>query len=182
MALRNVLMTLLHGKPATGYDLTKSFEEVAGFFWQASHQQVYRELSRMLEEGLVESKEIEQQGRPDKKIYSLTDVGLEQLRQWLRQPTEHKRNNDEGLVRLLGAELLGREGLIQDLQSQREAHKKRLAVYERIQAVDYADGFESKTNYQLMAYLTLLKGIRMEQARVKWTQEALSLLQQWTSV
>jgi len=183
MALRHVLMILLHEQPASGYGLTKAFEEVAGNFWQASHQQVYRELARMREEGLVESEDIAQQGRPDKKDYSLTELGLAELRSWLQQPTVAKRSNDEGLVKLLGANLLGRTALMRDLRSQGAAHRQRLEAYRQIeQTEDCANNIESMTVYERMAYLTLLKGIRLEQARAEWTDEALSLLGQWTAI
>lgn len=180
MALRHVLMILLHEKPASGYELTKAFEEVAGNFWQASHQQVYRELSRMRDEGLVDAEDIAQQGRPDKKDYSLTEEGLTQLREWLRQPTVAKRSNDEGLVRLLGARLLGREALMRDLQAQGDAHRQRLEMYRQMeQAEDFANNVGAMAVYERMAYLALLKGIRMEAARAAWTEEALSLLERW---
>lgn len=180
MALRHVLMILLHEKPASGYELTKAFEEVAGNFWQASHQQVYRELSRMRDEGLVEAEDIAQEGRPDKKDYSLTDEGLAQLREWLRQPTVAKRSNDEGLVRLLGARLLGREALMRDLRAQGDAHRQRLERYRQIErAADYANAIAAMSVYERMAYLALLKGIRLETARAAWAEEAISLLEQW---
>ena len=178
MALRHVLLTLLSEQPATGYALTKSFEEVAGYFWQASHQQVYRELAAMQAEGLVEVREVMQSNRPDKKEYTLSATGLAELRRWLEQPTELRRSNDEGLVKLLGAHLLGREGVLKDLETQANAHRKKLATYRKLKA-EFDDSVADKTLYERMAYVTLLKGIRVETARLQWTREAKQLIEQW---
>ncbi|HHX8553535.1 PadR family transcriptional regulator [Vibrio diabolicus] len=74
MNLGNLLLTILEQRTQTGYDLTNRTMPESGA-WQASHQQVYRELGRMTEKGLV-SHEIEaQDGKPDRKKYSITQGG-----------------------------------------------------------------------------------------------------------
>ncbi|EGQ7844511.1 MULTISPECIES: PadR family transcriptional regulator [Vibrio] len=74
MNLGNLLLAILEQRTQTGYDLTNRTMPESGA-WQASHQQVYRELGRMTEKGLV-SHEIEaQDGKPDRKKYSITQGG-----------------------------------------------------------------------------------------------------------
>ncbi|EJL8716037.1 PadR family transcriptional regulator [Vibrio alginolyticus] len=74
MNLGNLLLAILEQRTQTGYDLTNRTMPESGA-WQASHQQVYRELGRMTEKGLV-SHEIEaQNGKPDRKKYSITQGG-----------------------------------------------------------------------------------------------------------
>ncbi|EOX4439008.1 PadR family transcriptional regulator [Vibrio alginolyticus] len=74
MTLGNLLLAILEQRTQTGYDLTNRTMPESGA-WQASHQQVYRELGRMTEKGLV-SHEIEaQDGKPDRKKYSITQGG-----------------------------------------------------------------------------------------------------------
>lgn len=72
----HLLMLLRHGEK-TGYDLTKVMEK--SYIWQASHQQVYRTLNSFLNSDLVSARCIPQEGKPDKKGYSLTEKGIEAI-------------------------------------------------------------------------------------------------------
>jgi DNA-binding PadR family transcriptional regulator len=58
-----------------GYDLSKRFDGSVGFFWNATQQQIYRELAKLEDQGWISPQTISQQGRPDKKLYSVTDFG-----------------------------------------------------------------------------------------------------------
>ncbi|MEC9051419.1 MAG: PadR family transcriptional regulator, partial [Actinomycetota bacterium] len=73
MALEHALLVALSEQPASGLDLTKRFGRSIGFFWSATHQQIYRVLGRMDRDGWVSVEEVAQQGRPDKKVYAVTD-------------------------------------------------------------------------------------------------------------
>src|SRR3954466_9505925 len=108
MSLRHVLLTILLEKPATGYDLTRTFEEQLRHFWQATHQQVYRELAGLLADGFVKVSAVAQNDKPDKKIYRISRAGERALSDWLRSPPRHRPINDEVLIRLLSGNLLGR--------------------------------------------------------------------------
>jgi DNA-binding PadR family transcriptional regulator len=66
--------------PQTGYDLSKEFDEKVSCYWQATSQQIYRELARMEAQGWVAMTVIPQSGRPDKKLYALTELGQQELR------------------------------------------------------------------------------------------------------
>ena len=70
MSLPYVILTILKDNDSTGYDVTKKLSGTIGLFWSASHQQVYRELNKMLKMSWVNSSFFPQQGKPDKKIYS----------------------------------------------------------------------------------------------------------------
>lgn len=182
MALGHVLMTLLQQRPATGYELTKSFDELPGNFWQASHQQVYRELARLLNEGLLSFRAMRQADRPDKKIYALTRAGRIALEAWLSEPLKLRQSNDEGLVKMLGAVQLGSDGLRQQLEQQCDAHKQRLAMYRALEREHFPDGADAQPMFQRVAFLTLLKGIKVEQARLAWVRQSLALLKRWPTV
>src|SRR3990170_1433115 len=87
MALEHALLVALREQPASGLDLAKRFSRSIGFFWQATHQQIYRVLGRMDADGWVEVTEVAQAGRPDKKVYAVTPAGADALRAWLAEPT-----------------------------------------------------------------------------------------------
>lgn len=82
--LRYAILGLINRSPVTGYDITKHFNDSISKFWDAKHSQIYPELRRLLEEGLVEYKVTIQGERMEKKLYSITDEGHEELLRWLR--------------------------------------------------------------------------------------------------
>ncbi|CUU60722.1 DNA-binding transcriptional regulator, PadR family [Parafrankia irregularis] len=85
MSLRHGLLGLLAEGPASGYDLTRRFEQVLGAVWPAGHPQIYGELSRLASDGLIE---IDSEGPRGRKAYRITDAGLAEIRRWLSEPSE----------------------------------------------------------------------------------------------
>ena len=75
MALSHALLAALHNAPCSGYDLAKKFDGSVGFVWNASHQQIYRELTKLEEQSYVIAEVIQQDNRPDKKVYKVTSTG-----------------------------------------------------------------------------------------------------------
>ena len=70
MALEHALLVALSERPASGLELTRRFEKSLGFFWHATHQQIYRVLARMEADGWVTVEVVEQDGRPDKRVHT----------------------------------------------------------------------------------------------------------------
>ena len=75
MALEHALLVALRERPASGLELARRFDRSIGFFWHATHQQIYRVLGRMESDGWVRVKTVAQQGRPDKKVYDVAPAG-----------------------------------------------------------------------------------------------------------
>ncbi len=86
MSLAHAMLALLVHCPQSGYDLTKTFEESIGCFWKATHQQIYRELGKLEAQGWVEPEVIPQEGRPDKKLYTITGAGKSTCQSGLQNP------------------------------------------------------------------------------------------------
>ena len=84
--LGDVILTVLAHRPMTGYEIARSFDQALSHFWYASHQQIYRELARLNQDGLVVYRSVAQSGKPDKKRYSLTSAGRAALRKWVVAP------------------------------------------------------------------------------------------------
>lgn len=71
MALEHAILVSLLEQPGSGYELARRFERSIGYFWTATHQQIYRVLKRMESGGWIDVREVPQQARPDKKEYSV---------------------------------------------------------------------------------------------------------------
>ncbi len=85
MSLPYGLLGLLQYQDGSGYDMAKMFEGSLNFFWHAQSSQIYREFARMEEKGWVTCQSIIQDGRPNKKVYSITDAGREEFARWLSE-------------------------------------------------------------------------------------------------
>ena len=90
MALGHAIMTALLEDDLSGYELAKDFETSLGFFWQASHQQIYQELRKLSDKHWLSKREVNQRGKPNKIVYGITREGREALAQWVFSSTDRK--------------------------------------------------------------------------------------------
>lgn len=102
MSLIHGLLGILKYSDMTGYELAKTFNESLHFFWQAQPSQIYRELNKMEDQGLLSSRIKIQTEKPNKRIYSITKDGNAELQNWLNSemPNEMMASRSEVLLRL----------------------------------------------------------------------------------
>ena len=172
MALEHALLVALSEQPAAGLDLARRFERSIGFFWSATHQQVYRVLARMHADGWLELEEVAQAGRPDKKVYAVSATGAAVLREWLARPTESQALRSELAVKLRGASYGDREAVLDVVRANLADHATRLAHYRQLEKRDHPDPGALRGR-DLDQYLVLRGGIRLEEFWVGWLTEYL---------
>jgi DNA-binding PadR family transcriptional regulator len=172
MALEHALLVALSEQPASGLELAKRFSRSIGFFWQATHQQIYRVLARMDTDGWVQVTEVSQSGRPVKKVYDVSPAGREVLAQWLAEPTETPGLRSDLAVKLRGA-TFGDPGAVLDVVRANLAdHQVRLDHYRQLLKRDYPTPGDL-SGLELDQYLVLRGGIRLEEFWVEWLTEYL---------
>lgn len=86
MSLPHFILGALADQPMTGYDLNKSFQTSINHFWSTDQSQIYRALQGLKKRGFVTDKQIIQQDYPNKKLYSISPTGKQELRRWLQTP------------------------------------------------------------------------------------------------
>jgi DNA-binding PadR family transcriptional regulator len=103
MSVRNAILGLLAQEPRHGYELRAAFEALVGGddIWAVKPAQIYSTLARLEEGGLVYQESVEQDGGPEKRIYSLTPVGREELTQWFTTGVPGEHHRDEFFVKLM---------------------------------------------------------------------------------
>lgn len=174
MALPHTILAVLSQQPYSGYDISKRFDESVSCYWRASQQQIYRELGKMEQQGWVTHETVPQEGKPDKKIYSLTALGQAELRRWYGEPTEPTPIREDLLVRVLAAPYVPDGGLVEELQRRRQLHCDQLANY---QAMDKQyNALADPPVIEQFRYLTLRRGMRYEQDWIDWIDEVLAFL------
>ena len=175
MSLSYAILATLVDQACSGYDLAKRFDASVGYFWAASHQQIYRELSRLEQRGWIQGETVSQSGRPNKKMYHITDLGREAMIAWMQQPSALNPVKEEILVKLFAGTLVEPSVLLSALNHYRQLHQQHLQVYEGIAQAYFAqpERLPLATKCQ---YLTLRKGIRYEQDCLVWCDEAIACL------
>ncbi|HSG88255.1 MAG TPA: PadR family transcriptional regulator [Pseudomonadales bacterium] len=181
MALSHAIMTALLEEDLSGYDLTRRFETSLGFFWGASHQQIYQELRKLAERGWLAATEVPQAGRPDKIVYALTDAGRDALTAWLSEESQRKGSKDDLFVKLYSIGHCDPAPIIAEIRARRARHEERFALYERIRVRHYADPARLPDTRKGI-YLALSAGIRQERMFIHWCDDALDLLQDLQAV
>ena len=173
MALKYVVLTLLNREAQSGYQIVKTFDTAVGYFWRASHQQVYRELGLLSESGHASFKLQTQTDKPDRKIYRITALGKRELVTWLEKPLRAAGNKDALLVKLLNADPANKGVLLQELDRNMQSARQMLAEYKSIEAMHYSPEVLKKLPpVEKILYLALRKGIRLTEARLGWLSEA----------
>ncbi len=175
MALEHALLVALRERPASGLELARRFDRSIGFFWHATHQQIYRVLARMEGDGWLTAAAVAQSGRPDKKEYAVSPSGRRVLADWLAAGTDVEPLRSELAVKLRGASYGGAAGrtAVRGLVEQHLAeHHARLAAYHRMTTEQYPHP-ERLTGADLDRYLVLRGGVRLEEFWTGWLTEYL---------
>lgn len=175
MALEHAIMASLAERPGTGYEIGRQFDRSIGHFWSATHQQIYRTLSKLHADGLVEYESVPQDGRPDKKVYSLSTAGRDALHEWVATPTPIPRLRDDLAVKIRAADHGNLAEVIAELQRHRDLHVTRLHLFRTFEKDDYPDPGRL-TGRRLHQYLVLRGGVRIEEGFIDWCDEVLPAL------
>lgn len=109
MDVKTVCLGMLTDGDASGYDLKKYFESSFGHFFPAGYGSIYPALATLARNGLVDFEEIPQDGKPDRKVYSITDKGREELMLGLKNDNPSHKVRSEFLATLWFANLLSNE-------------------------------------------------------------------------
>lgn len=170
MSLRHVLLVYLGSGAASGYDIVKGFQKTYGHLWNATYQQVYRDLNQLRDDGLVEQEVVPSGNRPPRKVYRLNDAGRAELRRFVTTPAKLPRFNDAFLVKIASAHLFERAPLLAELREQRSAYERYLADLERYEAFFRALP-EAAQETVYGAYLALARGLSMTRSWLAWSHD-----------
>jgi PadR family transcriptional regulator, regulatory protein AphA len=169
-----VLLGLLAIEAMSGYDLGQTIRASVGHFWNESYGQIYPNLKRLEKEGCVESKTERQKGKPDRRIYSITEKGRERLKAWLAVPPQPEIPRNELLLKLFFGEQGSPGELIGYVEHMREEHRAVLTFLERAERED----IDRNRHYPGAPYWRMVTHFgRMEmEAHLRWADETLAEL------
>ncbi|MBT2471286.1 PadR family transcriptional regulator [Streptomyces sp. ISL-66] len=188
MALEHAILVSLLEKPGSGYELARRFDRSIGYFWTATHQQIYRVLKRMEGDGWVDVLEVAQRARPDKKEYSVVPAGRDALRAWLHEPIQPDSVRHELAVKIRGAAFDDPAALILEVERHHRAHADRLTHYLAGELRDFpavdapaadapAVGAPAADDAgRALQHVVLRGGIAYERMQLAWLEDVLATL------
>jgi DNA-binding PadR family transcriptional regulator len=171
MSLPHAILTALLEKPSSGLELTRRFDRSIGYFWSATHQQIYRELGKLEAEGHIRALPTQQPARGQKKRYEVLPAGRAELARWTAASQDPKPLRDTLLLRLRAAAMVGTEGIETDLRRHLDLHQRQLTEYEEIQERDFPPGKDAPQDR--LQHLVLRAGIDLETFWTRWLTHAL---------
>jgi PadR family transcriptional regulator AphA len=167
MSLRHAVLGLLADEPSSGYQLTQRFERSLSHAWHASHSQIYPELGKLQEAGMVE---VVAEGARNRKTWGITDAGRAELRRWLMETEPNRAQRSEPLLRGFLIFLLAPEDRRPVLEQELRVAEQAAEEYAQIKAHAEASGHQGR-------FLPVLElGIRTNAVLREWFQEQLAAL------
>ncbi len=142
--------------------------------WTALPSQIYPELGKLEQQGMLTHYVVEQQDhRPDKKVYEITEAGRKALRQWVTEPTPAASIRDEFILKTYSLWLSNPEEVIEHFREHERTHQKHLAEHEatlaRLQR-EWGTALEQADSPLFSSSLALHYGIEYERTYVSWCQ------------
>ena len=173
MALQDAILAALAYDESSGYDLAKAFDITVANYWTATPQQLYRELEKMQAGGLIEARLVEQEKRPNKRMFSLTDDGREALRAFTTRAPKPTAIRDDLLVQVEAMEAGDVGSVRENVEAKLATSEDKLRRYERTREF-LLDGRSEETflaeEARIGPYLTLLRGIAFERENLSWCE------------
>ncbi|WP_431043096.1 PadR family transcriptional regulator [Streptomyces sp. P1-3] len=175
MSLRHAVLGLLTERPASGYDLLKTFQTSLANVWPATQSQLYGELARLADAGLLS---VSAEGPRGRKEYAVTDAGRQELRHWLLETEPVTVRRSDMLLRVF---LLG---TVRDQQAL--DHLQALATrfdgfYNELRAINDKVPWGEGTGLTVYGRITLEWGLRfmtMQREWATWAAEQIAASQE----
>ncbi|MNH82962.1 Transcriptional regulator PadR-like family protein [compost metagenome] len=174
-SLAYALLAMLVRKPCSGYELAEMLE----VFWQAKHSQIYPLLAKLENDGYLTPENIEQTGRPNKKLYHITNEGKETLKLWMDKAPSVPVSRDEFLIKAYSISLTDTataQRLFEDrLSFYKEKVHRREKLIQEMEA-EYGSHLKDQEHQIFGRYIVHQRKLLMEQQEIAWCRWVLTMI------
>jgi len=179
MALRHAVLAALLDRDASGYQLAKVFDVSVSNFWHCLPQQLYAELARLEADGLVSGRQVIQERRPNKRVFTLTGAGRDELARFVAEASRPSFIRDDLLVKVQAVDHVDAAPVIAQLEQRAAAAAAKVEILDKILR-RYRGDLDEETYLRdgspIGPYLTCLRGRQFEQEHHDWSVRAAALL------
>ena len=158
MSLRYAILGFLSMRPMSGYDIKRQFNESVRHFWSADQAAIYRTLADLETNALVAHERVEQQTRPDRKVYHITQEGITSFDAWLTLPAPPVVRREPLLLKLFFASRMSPGDVAGLLQAELSAVDAELAEFQTVVEFIEADMRVARDAEVAAAHKQLLVG------------------------
>jgi PadR family transcriptional regulator AphA len=165
------LLCILATNSYTGYELMLKIQP----FWQAKHSQIYPLLAALEKNGLVQHEEVAQSDKPDKKIYSITEKGQSELKQWIAQPSSEPVTRDEMLLKAYCISIVDVDVIHTLFEEREKMYSEKLVKYKKYydnlnQRIEDGNEKINLHSSKFGFYIILKKAIMNTEVNLEWCQ------------
>ena len=176
--LKHGILGLLNYGDMSGYEIRQVFKDSLNYFWTAQTSQIYREIGGLEKNGWIEKRTVEQAGKPNKNICSITDEGRKELLRWLSEPDADMDIRSSTLMKVF---FMGELPISKSLEFFKELNKEYRIVLSNLQKANnsinlYREMIPDKRN-ALFWQMTLDFGKRYMQMYLDWTESCIHLVE-----
>ena len=162
------MLGLLARGPHTGYDLVRLLRRPIGYYWTAQQSQIYPQLGRLAQAGLLVFEAASGPGPREKKTYAITDEGRAALATWLPLPPGSHAPRDELMVKTFAVAGADADQMRALYLTMSDAHADRAADFEEQLANLHRAGAHVPDHPRFGNYATLRMGVAYERVRQEW--------------
>ncbi len=179
MSLRYGILGFLSKWEASGYDIKKEFDDIMSIFWHSHLSQIYPELNRLEKEEMIQCRLVQQEGKPDKKLYSITEKGKDDLINWLLAPSEVQKTKDAFLMQTFFMDNIPVDEVLLKLHMYKKERQQRLdkmkkIINDRIISIKERNVMKPRI---IMSSAVLKRGLEQEIQSIKWCEDTIHLIE-----
>ena len=169
-----IILGLLNHDEMSGYDIKQRIDQALSYFWDAGYGQIYPTLKSMTTDNLIHQTQVVSEKGPDKQTYTLTDLGREDLKSWLKEPANKEHVRYEVLLKLFFSGATASEDALHNIavfKDRNAAHLKMMHLF----SAELKSILQTSPDH-LYYYLTTRFGEKVYTAYLEWADEATALI------
>lgn len=171
MNSQDVILGVLMKRSLSGYEVKQLFEDIFSYFYSSSYGTIYPMLHRMEKEGLITKENVVQEGKPNKNMFTITELGKQQFHSYLHSPIESDSIKSDFLMRLYFGQFVGNDLVI--------AWLKQAQAYTQKQLDELSEKYEVYRDKMHPAHIICIEiGIKEYRAKLETIHEGLSRMEQ----
>lgn len=177
--LKYILLGFLNYQPMTGYELKSIIDNSTMHFWHAHHSQIYTMLRKLEDDGLLVSEVDDEADKLNRRTYTITQSGQQDLQAWLAAPMATVAPiKEELLVRVFFSAQRTTADMLDELRQQQRLHQRQLDEYHALTPAHLQERYDGASKRDALFWTSTLKfGIAFEEMYLAWLDDLITTLQ-----